>query len=156
PISTPIQSAAPSTASRAVRESAISQPRRQANQGVTVGESMPPRLLPKFITPPPTPLRDPEIWVMLAQKGPSVTSTSTVESVRLATAHRALSVRAPITSKPEATRRAGNGTARLPQVAPQRLTAQSERTPPTGMAIRLHAQGKVVSHAARSRLKCRT
>ena len=92
----------------------------------------------------------------LAQKGPSVTSTSTVESVRLVTANRALSARAPITSRPEAARKAGSGTARLPHVAPQRFTAQSEGTPPTGMPIRVHTQDRVVSHAARSRLKCRT
>src|ERR1035438_2603953 len=147
------QSRAAATARHAVSDRVVSHPIRSASQGVSAGESMPPRLLPKFIVPPAIPLRSPESCVIVAQKGPSVQSTSTVHVVSAATANSGLGVRAPIARKMAAAQRAASGTLRRPQVAPQRITAQSEKTPPSGMANIVAIQGSAVKLAARSTSK---
>jgi hypothetical protein len=62
-----IQRIAPTTAIMAAKPRAVSHPNCAASHGMRTGEIRPPRLLPKFMTPPPIPLCRPQSWVMEAQ-----------------------------------------------------------------------------------------
>src|SRR5208282_3461863 len=150
---TPSHNNPATTANPAVSDNAVSQPIRSASHGVSAGDTMPPRLLPKFIVPPAMPLRSPESCVIVAQKGPSVHSTSTVHAVSAATATIGLGVRAPITRQMAAAQRETSGTMRRPQLAPHRITAASEQTPPSGMANIVAIHGSAVKLAALSTAK---
>ena len=66
-----------------------------------------------------------------------------MEMVRLAAASIALRACAPSRREPAANAIAGTGTLLRPHVEPQRLTAQSEAIPPSGITIRLSIQGRV-------------
>ena len=50
--------------------------------GVKAGEMKPPKLLPKFMTPPPVPASAPAVSIIAAQKGPSTDSTKAVANDR--------------------------------------------------------------------------
>ena len=79
-----------------------------------------------------------------------------MQVVSAATASNGRAVRAPITRKMAAAHSAASGTLRRPQVAPQRVTAQSENTPPSGMANMVAIHGSAVKLAAFKTSKWRT
>jgi hypothetical protein len=85
---------------------------------------------------------------MVAQNGPSVQMTKTVHPVRAATAKFGLRERAPITRKTAAVDSAISGRLRRPHVAPSRMTAKSEKTPPSGIANVVAIQGSAAKLAA--------
>src|SRR5579871_893608 len=143
-------------AKAAVTVRAVSHPMCWASHGVRTGEIAPPILLPKFIVPPAMPLCSPESCAMVAQNGPSVQITNTVQTVRAATARMAFGVRAPTTRKIAEMHNAARGRLRRPQVAPHRTTAKSENTPPNGIAKIVAIQGSAVKLAAFKTSRCRT
>src|SRR5271157_4248191 len=135
--------------------SALFHPRCAARMGVSAGEMSPPILLPRFITPPAVPLRDPASSIMVAQHGPSTASTDAVARVRYATAKYAFVVTAPKAKKIPAELRPSMGIALRPQRRPiDPATRRSEIYPPKGIDITESNQGRLLKLPARTKSKC--